>query len=73
MKMISNAQATESRRPFRTRCISVELKQPVFHTNTNLTETKRERLFDKVSATSTRTAEVTVCITPERLPDRPRQ
>ena len=34
---------------------------------------KRERLLDKVSATSMRTAEVTVCIIPERLLDRPRQ
>ena len=57
----------------RTRCISVELKQPVFHTNTTLAEAKRERLLDKVSATSTRTAEVAICIIPERLPDRPQQ
>ena len=31
----------------RTRCISVELKRPAFHTNTNLVEAKRERLLDK--------------------------
>ena len=38
----------------------------------SLAEAKREHLLDKVSATSTRTAEVTICIIPERLPDRPR-
>ena len=53
--------------------IIVELKRPVFHTSTNLAEAKRERLLDKVSATSTRIAEVTICIISERLPDRPRQ
>ena len=40
------------------------LKRPVFQTN--LAEAKSERLFDKVIATATRTAEVTICIIPER-------
>ena len=31
----------------RTRCISVELKRPAFHTNTNLAGAKREPLLDK--------------------------
>ena len=31
----------------KTRCMSVELKRPVFHTNTNLAEAKRERLFTR--------------------------
>ena len=57
----------------RTLCISVELKRPMFHINTNLAEAKRERHLDKVSATSMRTAEVTICITLERLLDRSRQ
>ena len=39
----------------------------------SLAEAKREHLLDKVSATPTRTAEVTICIVPERLPDRPRK
>ena len=61
----------------RTLCISVELKRPVFHTNTNLAEAKRERLLGKgqrnIKCHKTRTAEVTICIISERLPDRPRQ
>ena len=41
---------------------------------TRICEAKRERYFDKVSATSIRTtAEVTICIISKRLLDRPRQ
>ena len=60
-----------------TLCISVELKRPVFHTSTNWAEAKRERLLGKsqrnIKCHKTRTAEVTICIISERLPDRPRQ
>ena len=47
------------------------LKRPVFHANFG--GAKKERLLDKVSATLMRTAEVTICIIPEGLLDRPRQ
>ena len=48
-----------------------ELKRPVFHTN--LAEQRGSASLTKVSATSMRTAEVTICIIPEGLLDRPRQ
>ena len=57
----------------RTLCISVEQNNQCSHTNKNLAEAKRERLLDKDSVTSMRTAEVTICIILERLLDRPRQ
>ena len=57
MKKIQMHQATESRRPFR---------------STQTLGAKRE-LFDKVSAASMRTCEVTICIIPEGLLNRLQQ